>query len=78
MKEFLLTWIREWDIADDLIYKKAAESQAIFIRSMRDGLLDHTPVFVVSCHMSKSVLLPVYYIKIQNGVEVLIRNNFYD
>lgn len=78
MKEFLLTWIREWDIADDLIYKKAVESQAIFIRSMRDGLLDHTPVFVVSCHMSKSVLLPVYYIKMQNGVEVLIRNNFYD
>ena len=79
MKRHLLPWMREWNLSDNLLYKQAAEKQAIFVRDKVGlGLLECTPVFVVSTHKSKSVLLPVYYIKMRNGLELMMRDNFYD
>lgn len=76
--KLLLPWMREWDLSDKLIYKKAAENQAIFIRDDIGMNLLHSRVFIVSTHTSKSCLLPVYYIKMQNGIKLIMRGNFYD
>ena len=78
MKEFLLTWMREWDIPETLIFKDAGKNQAIFVRDTCGGLLGYAPVFMISTHRSKSVTLPVYYIKMRNGIEIVMRDNFYD
>ena len=79
MKQLLLEFMREWDIDDNLIYKKAAINQAIFVRdNLGTGILSSIPIFVVSMHRSKSVHLPVYYAKLRNGIEIMMRENFYD
>lgn len=78
MKQEILYWMRTWDLEDNLIYKKSATSQACFVRdNITDGLLK-AHCFVVSTHYSKSCLLPVYYIKMRNGIKLIMRCNFYD
>lgn len=74
----LQTWMRKWELNENLIYKKAAEHQAIFVRDDVGLNLLKSRVFIVSTHMSKSCVLPVYYIKMMNGVKVIMRGNFYD
>lgn len=79
MKEQLLMFMRQWDIDDNLIYKKAGINQAIFVRDTLAGnLLHYVPVFAISTHMSKSVSLPVYGITMRNGIKLIMRDNFYD
>lgn len=71
--------MRKWELDDDLIYKEASENQAIFIRDdIGMNLLKNTPVFQISTHVSKSCELPVYYIRMKNGVKLILRGNFYD
>lgn len=77
MNKLLLEFMRdnEWD--DKLIYKNAAIEQMIFVRDTIGKNLTHSPVFVVSTHTSKSCLLPVYALKLTNGIEFIMRENFY-
>lgn len=78
MMENLLYFMRHWGLDEKLIYKKAAEEQAIFVRDKICGNLLWTKGFVVSHHHSKSCFLPVYYTKMRNGIKVIMRGNFYD
>lgn len=69
--------MRENELSDDLLYKKASERQMIFVRDKIGKHLSHSPIFVVSTHMSKSCLLPVYAFRLTNGIEFIMRENFY-
>ena len=71
-------WMRKWELDDKLIYKKASENQACFVRSKICGNLLKSRGFVVSTHHSKSCLLPVYFVKVRNGIKLTMRYNFYD
>jgi len=77
MNKLLLEFMRdnEWD--DKLKFKNAAIEQMIFVRDTIGENLTHSPVFVVSTHTSKSCLLPVYALKLTNGIEIIMRENFY-
>lgn len=76
--KLLLEWMRETpDIEDKMLWKKAAEHQMCFFRDQIAMNLLRVPVFAVSQHMSKSILLPVYGLTIRNGIEVYARENFY-
>ena len=77
-KEELKYWKRKWELDDNLIYKNAGINQAGFVSSEICGNLLHTHGFVVSTHFSKSCELPVYYVKMRNGIKLIMRNNFYD
>ena len=79
MKELLLKFMRQWDIDENLIYKKAGINQAIFVRDeLALNLLRAVPVFAISTHRSKSVPLPVYGLTMRNGIKLIMRDNFYD
>lgn len=75
--ELLLHWMRNQEIDDKMLWKKAAINQEVFIRDevCRNLLKVHS--FVVSSHMSKSILLPVYSFTMRNGIKVICRENFY-
>ena len=75
--ELLLHWMRKHGIDDKMIYKKAAIKQECFIRDQICMNLLHTHVFVVSTHMSKSIILPVYAFTMENGIKVICRENFH-
>lgn len=74
----LTYWIRKWELDENLIYKKAAVNQASWVRNKIAGNLLKCKCFIVSTHHSKSCLLPVYYLKMRNGIKVIMRENFYD
>ena len=71
-------WKRKWELDENLIYKKAALSQASFVKGSICGNLLKARGFVVSTHCSKSCELPVYFIKLRNGIKLIMRCNFYD
>ena len=77
-KTELKYWKRKWELDDDLIYKKAGINQAAFVSNKICGNLLKTHGFVVSTHYSKSCELPVYFMKIRNGIKLIMRCNFYD
>ena len=60
MNKLLIEFMRENELDDNLNYKKAAERQMAFVRDKIGMYLTHSPIFVLSTHMSKSCLLPVY------------------
>lgn len=78
MKQLLLSWLRNDEVDDKMIYKNAAERQEIFIRDDVGAYLLEVPVFVISEHRSKSITLPVYGFTMRNGIKVICRDNFYD
>lgn len=69
--------MREDEIDDKMLWKKAAERQEIFVRDHICTRLLNVPVFVVSTHHSKSIELPVYGFTMRNGIKVYCRENFY-
>ncbi|WQJ53300.1 MAG: hypothetical protein [Wendovervirus sonii] len=73
----LLEFMRMVDLDEKLIWKKSAERQEIFVRDKICLHLLHTSAYVVSTHYSKSCLLPVYGICMDNGMVVRMRENFY-
>ena len=75
--QLLLHWMRKWEIDDKMNWKNAAEKQAIFIRDEICTNLLHTHSFVVSTHRSKSIILPVYFFTMRNGIKIICRENFY-
>lgn len=77
MNKLLIEFMRENELDDKLIYKNAAERQMVFVRDAIGMHLTHSPIFVLSTHMSKSCLLPVYGLKLTNGIELIMRENFY-
>ena len=77
MNKLLLEFMRETELDEKLIWKKAAEKQMIFVRDTIGAHLTHSPIFVVSTHMSKSCVLPVYAFRLSNGIEFIMRENFY-
>ena len=78
MNSQILYYQRKENIPDDLIYKKAAQKQMCFVRDKIGASALGVPVFVVSWHRSKSVMLPVYGIVMKNGIVCILRDNFYD
>ena len=78
MNKFLLEWMREQpEIDDKMIFKNAAIHQMCFIRDTVCAYFLHVPVFVNSTHRSKSLTLPVYRFRLNNGIVVICRENFY-
>ena len=75
--KLLLYWMRKREIDDKMLYKKAAIKQECFIRDQICMNLLHTHSFVISAHRSKSIVLPVYAFAMENGIEVICRENFY-
>lgn len=79
-------WARVNNPIEQLIYGKYLGPQICFVRDKLCMVLnpdykywDKNPPLVISHHYSKSVKLPVYQINIEEyGVELILRNNFYD
>ena len=74
-------WARVNEPKPDLIYGKGQGEQICFIRDIIARLFikksyKRTKVMVIATHMSKSVLLPVYEIRIP-GLRITIEGNFY-
>ena len=80
----LLTWCRVNELDDKMIYKKGYWDQIKFVRDVLSDVCWKTyedykenPPLVVGTHTSKSIVLPVYKIKIIDEVTIYMRNNFY-
>jgi hypothetical protein len=58
-------------------YKKAASDQLCFVRDDLGSRLGFESGDVISTHMSKSILLPVYSLKYKS-LQIIIRDNFCD
>ncbi len=77
-------WRSVNDPSDTLLAKDGFYSQINFITFICERILSglsKTSVipYVISIHTSKSVVLPVYQIKLEDfGIEMILRNNFYD
>ena len=78
MKQFLLSWLRNDEVDDKMLFKSEAERQEIFMRDNVGFSLLRVPVFVISEHRSKSITLPVYGLTMRNGIKVICRDNFHD
>jgi len=82
--ELLQEWANRNAPKDDLKYKDSFWNQIIFVRDKLGGILAKTYeeyknlVKVASNHTSKSVLCPVYYMEIAEGVKVWMRYNFHN
>jgi len=80
----LENWVKGHEPGDELGWKSAFWNQILFVRDQLPKLFFTTyedykknPTMVVGTHTSKSIVLPVYSIKIP-GLEVRMRDNFYD
>lgn len=78
MNTKILYHMRKQEIGDEMLWKKAAIDQEIFMRDVVGMNLLRVPMFVVSWHTSKSISLPVYGFIMRNGIKVITRYNFYD
>lgn len=84
------TWFTdpENDIPDNLLYKKDAEKQIMFMRDVLMRVIlpkteltfNRSRVRIINTHYSKSIKLPVYYIYLSDilGIDFVLRHNFYD
>lgn len=79
-------WIRVNEPDENLIYAKGCGRQVVFVRDEINELLrssyeewkENEPM-VISTHRSKSVKLPVFQFTLEKyGVEIILRDNFYD
>ncbi|HEX2679611.1 MAG TPA: hypothetical protein VHM19_23335 [Polyangiales bacterium] len=76
-KTDLRKWFSDHPVDDALYFKEARTEQAQFARALA-GLLRTAPT-VISTHVSKSVLLPVYHIERDDlGLALVLRGNFYN
>ena len=78
-KTELQFWFDNWvvEVDNNLKFKKAAETQINFVLTNICENLLKTHGFVVATHVAKSLNLPVYYIKMRNGIRIFMHNNFY-
>ena len=77
-------WCTEHEINDEMLWKKAAINQMVFVRDDLNGLIqnrlkskDRTDVEVISEHRSKSIILPVFVLE-RGDLKIILRYNFYD
>ena len=77
-------WRYEHIIKDEMLWKKAAQNQMMFVHDKLNGLMqnsleteDRTDVEVISTHTSKSILLPVYHLQ-RGDLHIILRENFYN
>jgi hypothetical protein len=82
----LTAWIRVNEPDKNLIFRDKLREQICFVRDELYPLLvaDYSemrdnPVMVISTHISKSVILPVYQFNLKKyGIEIVLRNNFFN
>jgi hypothetical protein len=73
----LQAWYNSNKVEDKMLWKKTYIEQFIFIRDYFAHIAEQ--ISVISTHRSKSIELPVYYIKLKDiDIELVIRGNFYD
>lgn len=80
----LLTWMRVFEPKNGMHYKKGYWDQTVFIRDEINALLypDYdichaNPVMVIATHISKSIIVPIYYMNIaEYGTEIIMKYNF--
>jgi hypothetical protein len=79
----LYTWWVENTIKDEMLWKKAATNQMHFVDDL-NGLMqnklkesERKQVQVISEHVSKSILLPVYLLQ-RGDLQIILRENFYN
>jgi hypothetical protein len=79
----LYTWWTENTIDDEMLWKQAASNQMHFVEDL-NGLMqnklkksERKQVQVISEHMSKSILLPVYLLE-RGDLQIILRYNFYN
>jgi hypothetical protein len=82
----LISWMREMEIDDSMLYKQAGIRQMCFFRDLLSTVFLHKDthhraandfVHIHGFHKSKSVQLPVYHIAIP-GLDIWARDNFYN
>lgn len=78
MNTLLLYHQRKENIDDNMLWKESAVRQQCFMRGIIGSKLLDVPMFQISSHMSKSIVLPVYGFMMRNGIKLIARNNFYD
>jgi len=84
MNKPLQEWANENKPDDKMLWKDAYWNQVMFVRDKVAGLLAHTydeyksMVRVVGTHNSKSILCPVYFIELEEGVRIYMRYNYYN
>lgn len=79
-------WMKVNKPDSNLLYGYGLGMQLCFVRDVINPLLrpsykeqEKNLPLVISTHRSKSVVLPVYQIKLEKyGIEIILRNNFYD
>lgn len=87
MKKVLNEWCRDHIPDDKMLWKEGYFDQVNFISRQIPNILAKSyeefkkmteeEIFVISTHMSKSIILPVYNF-VWNGWEFMLRENFYD
>ena len=80
----LQEWLMKNKPEEKMLWNKAFWSQALFVRDILPRLFFKTfeeaeknPWLVISEHTSKSIELPVYYLKLDD-VAIIMRENFYN
>ena len=85
--ENLQEWANAHEPAENLIYKNGYWDQITFLRDKVTSILAKNDkeyksikanIKVISTHVSKSVLLPVFRLELENGTVFTIRYNFYN
>ena len=86
-KQNIQDWFMENEPSENMIYREEFSNQWLFVRDRLPQVLfpnlhhekQRERLTVISTHMSKSIVLPVYEIKIpEQGITLTMRNNFYD
>ena len=77
----LHAWFMENKPGETMRYKEAAERQIMFLRDELQNFFNPfvlKKVQVISTHTSKSIKLPVYYVELEDGMQLILRGNFHD
>lgn len=82
----LLTWMRVYEPSNTMLFNQGYWDQTVFVRDEINRIFypkyedcEANPVKVISTHMSKSIVLPVYYIFLKAyDTKIILRHNFYD
>lgn len=86
-KQNIQDWFMENEPSENMIYRKSYSNQWLFVRDTLPQVLfpnlqhekQRERLTVISTHMSKSIVLPVYEINIpEQGIILTMRNNFHD
>jgi len=80
----LYKWWTINKINDDMKWKQEAQLQMNFVDGKLNGMMqnslkekERTPIKVISTHVSKSILLPVYHLQ-RGKLNIILRDNFHN